>query len=145
MTFQRRPGTAQSFAARHILEPRRRGAAEENKMINKMSTGIALVVVLADSTLSQNNSTKIGDDYARAVLRAIIYTNESGITPQRISILLDEADVEASTPAEEASLKEVNRILGVWINRPLYDRQPCYQALKANLKARNGATPEVCR
>jgi hypothetical protein len=28
---------------------------------------------------------------------------------QRISLLLDEADVEASTPAEEASPKELNR------------------------------------
>jgi hypothetical protein len=58
---------------------------------------------------------------------------------------LDEADVEASTPAEEASFKELNRILGIWIRRPIQDNQACYQALKANLKARNGATPEACR
>ena len=69
----------------------------------------------------------------------------SGITAQLISILLDEADVEGSTPTEEASLKEVNRILGNWISRPGVDHQNCYQALKTNLKARNGATPEACR
>ena len=75
----------------------------------------------------------------------MIYTNESGITPERLSFLVDEADVEASTPAEEASLKELNRILGVWIRRPVQDNQSCYQALKINLKARNGAILEVCR
>ena len=87
----------------------------------------------------------MGDDSARATLRAILYTTQSGITAQRISILLDEADVEASTPTEETSLKEVNRILGNWISRPSVDHQNCYQALKANLKARNGGTPEACR
>ena len=114
-------------------------------MIRKISIGIALIVVLTASALSKNNSSRIGDDYARAALRAIIYTNQSGITAQRISILVDEADVEASTPAEKASLKEINRILGVWISRPSNDHQPCYQVLKANLKARNGVTPEACR
>jgi hypothetical protein len=114
-------------------------------MINKISIGMVLMVVVTVSALSQNNYSRIGDDYARAALRAIIYTNQSGITAQRISILVDEADVEASTPAEEASLKEINRILGVWISRPSYDHQVCYQALKANLKARNGVTPEACK
>jgi hypothetical protein len=69
----------------------------------------------------------------------------SGITAQRISILLDEADVEASTPAEEAALKELNRILGNWFRAPGMDHQACFQALKTNLKARNGATPEACK
>jgi hypothetical protein len=76
-------------------------------MINKMSIGVALILIVAvtvvltaSPALSQNNSSRIGDDYARAALRAIIYTNQSAITAQRISILVDEADVEASTPAE---------------------------------------------
>jgi hypothetical protein len=117
-----------------------------NKMINKMNIAAAFVVlVLLSSVASQTHDTRLGDDYARAALRAVIYTNQNGISAERISILLDEADVEANTPAEEASLKELNRILAVWINRPLYDRQPCYLALKANLKARNGATPEACK
>ena len=113
--------------------------------MNKINIGIALIVLLTSPVLSQSNYSRIGDDYARAALRAIIYTNQSGITAQRISILVDEADVEASTPAEEASLKEINRILGIWITRPSYDHQVCYQALKMNLKARNGATPEACK
>ena len=116
-------------------------------MIHKISIGMALIstVLLTSSGLAQSNYSRIGDDYARAALRAIIYTNESGITTERISFLVDEADVEASTPAEEASLKELNRILGNWITHPSYDRQACYHALKMNLKARNGATPEACK
>ena len=114
-------------------------------MIPKMSFGLALVVLLTSAALSQRNNSRIGDDYARAALRAIIYTTQSGITAERISILVDEADVEASTPAEEASLKEINRILGIWISRPISDHQACYLALKMNLKARNGATPEACK
>jgi hypothetical protein len=113
--------------------------------MKKITIALATVIVLTISVSSQNNNNRIGDDYARAALRAIIYTNQSGITAQRITSLVDEADVEASTPAEEAALKEVSRILSNWISRPSYDRQPCYQALKANLKARNGATPEACR
>jgi hypothetical protein len=107
--------------------------------------GIAVIVLLSTSALSQSNNSRIGDDYARAALRAVIYTYQSGMTAQRISILLDEADVEASTPAEEASLKELNRILGIWFSRPSMDHQACFQALKMNLKARNGATPEACK
>jgi len=64
---------------------------------------------------------------------------------QRILFLLDEADVEASSPAEEASLAELNRIVGNWIKIPSVDHQACYSALKANLKARNGSTPEACK
>jgi hypothetical protein len=116
-----------------------------NKMNVCMNVGMALIVLLSASALSQTKGSRIGDDYAKAALRAVIYTNESGITPERASFLIDEADVEASTPAEEASLKELNRILGIWIRRPTQDNQVCYQALKINLKARNGATPEVCR
>jgi hypothetical protein len=119
-------------------------AAGERTM-KKMKIGIALIVLLTSTALAQNTSTRIGDDYARAALRAVISTTQTGITALRISILINEADVEASTPTEEASLKEINRILGIWITRPSYDRQPCYVALKANLKARNGATPEACK
>ncbi|MGA2979261.1 MAG: hypothetical protein ABSD76_06690 [Terriglobales bacterium] len=114
-------------------------------MINKMSIAIALIVFLAASAMSQSKESRIGDDYAKAALRAVIYTNESGISPERLSFLLDEADVEASTAAEEANLKELNRILGVWMARPRQDNQVCYQALKINLKARNGAIPEACK
>lgn len=114
-------------------------------MIRIMNIGMALIVILTSSALSQSKGTRIGDDYAKAALRAVIYTNESGISAERVSFLVDEADVEASTPAEEASLKELNRILGLWARRPIQDNQACYQALKANLKARNGATPEVCK
>lgn len=115
-------------------------------MLNKIYFGIlALIILFSPSVVSQSTYSRIGDDYARAALRAIIYTNESGITAQRISILLDEADVESSTPAEEASFKELNRIVGIWMNKPVVDRQVCYQALKANLKARNGVTPEACK
>ncbi|MFI5101767.1 MAG: hypothetical protein ACHP9V_00200 [Terriglobales bacterium] len=113
-------------------------------MINKLYIGMALIV-LSVSALSQSKDSRIGDDYAKAALRAVIYTNESGIPPERVSFLMDEADVEASTPAEEANLKELNHILGIWVRRPIQDNQVCYQALKTNLKARNGAIPEACK
>jgi hypothetical protein len=113
--------------------------------MKKMYIATAWIVLLTAAALCQNKESRIGDDYAKAALRAVIYTNESGITPERLSFLVDEVDVEASTPAEEASLKELNRILGVWIRRPVQDNQSCYQALKINLKARNGAILEVCR
>jgi len=114
-------------------------------MINKISFCMALIVFFTASALSQSKDSAIGDDYAKAALRAVIYTNESGITAERISFLVDEADVKASTPAEEANLRELNRILGVWISRPISDHHVCYQALKSNLKARNGAIPEACK
>ena len=76
-----------------------------------MKMRIALIVLLVSTALSQNTSTRIGDDYARAALRAVIFTNQTGITVQRISVLLDEADVEASTPSEEVSL---NRSTASW-------------------------------
>jgi hypothetical protein len=114
-------------------------------VINKMNACMALIVLLTASALSQSKDSRIGDDYAKAALRAVIYTNESGLSPERLSFLLDEADVEASTAAEEANLKELNRILFVWITRPRQDNQVCYQALKINLKARNGAIPEACK
>lgn len=112
-------------------------------MITKISVCMALIVFLTASAVAESKDIRIGDDYAKAALRAVIYTNESGITAERVSFLVDEADVEASTPAEEANLKELNRILGVWLTRPINDHHFCYQALKSN--ARNGAIPEVCR
>jgi hypothetical protein len=113
-------------------------------MINKMNVCMALIVIFTASALSQNKDSRIGDCYAKAALRAVIFTNE-GATPERVSFLVDESDVEASTPAEESNLKELNRILHIWIARPTQDNQSCYQALKINLKARNGAIAEVCR
>lgn len=114
-------------------------------MINKMNIGMALIVLLTSAAQFQNKDARIGDDYAKAALRTVIYTYDSGISPEPVAVLMDEADVEASTPAEEASLRELNRILGLWARRPIQDNQACYQALKANLKARSGATPEVCK
>ena len=113
-------------------------------MINKINICMALIVILTASALSQSKDTRIGDCYAKAALRAVIFTNE-GVTQERVSFLFDEADVEASTPAEEANLKELSRILRLWISRTSNDNQVCYQALKINLKARNGAIPEVCK
>ena len=113
-------------------------------MINKINICMTLIVILTASALSQSKDTRIGDCYAKAALRAVIFTNE-GVTQERVSFLFDEADVEASTPAEEANLKELSRILRLWISRTSNDNQVCYQALKINLKARNGAIPEVCK
>ena len=113
-------------------------------MINKINICTALIVILTASALSQSKDTRIGDCYAKAALRAVIFTN-GGVTQERVSFLFDEADVEASTPAEEANLKELSRILRLWISRTSNDNQVCYQALKINLKARNGAIPEVCK
>jgi len=113
-------------------------------VINKINICMTLIVILTASALSQSKDTRIGDCYAKAALRAVIFTNE-GVTQERVSFLFDEADVEASTPAEEANLKELSRILRLWISRTSNDNQVCYQALKINLKARNGAIPEVCK
>ena len=73
--------------------------------MKKMYIATAWIVLLTAAALCQNKESRIGDDYAKAALRAVIYTNESGITPERLSFLVDEVDVEASTPAEEAALK----------------------------------------
>lgn len=114
-------------------------------MINKISVCTALLVCLTAPALCQSKDTRIGDDYAKAALRAVIYTNETDISAERVSFLIDEADVEASTPAEEANLKELNRILRVWLSRRINDNQVCYQAFKSNLKARSSAIPEACK
>jgi hypothetical protein len=96
----------------------------------KMKLGMALILSLASTGFSQSSNASLGDDYARAALRAVIFTNQTGITVQRISVLLDEADVEASTPAEEASLKEINHILGIWIRQPSTDTRPASRLSK---------------
>jgi hypothetical protein len=113
-------------------------------VITKMNVCMVLIVILTASALPQNRDSRIGDCYAKAALRAVILTNE-GVTQERVSFLFDEADVEASSPAEEANLKELSRILRLWMSRTSNDNQACYQAIKINLKARNGAIPEVCR
>lgn len=115
-------------------------------MIQKIAAGFVMVVLLSGTVLSQGNNSKIGDNYARAALRAVIYAGDGSISAEQISIAVDEADVEANTPAEEGSLHEINRIVRVWMGRPIgSEDRVCYQALKASLKARNGATPEACR
>jgi hypothetical protein len=114
-------------------------------MIHKMTIALMLTVLLGTAVASTNSDTRIGDDYARAALRAVLYAKLGGQDVERMSFLLMEADVEASTPAEEASLKEVNRLVGVWFKSPISDNQACYVALKANLKARTSVTPEACK
>jgi hypothetical protein len=114
-------------------------------MIYKGKIALTLMLLLGTAAASQNNDTRIGDDYARAALRAVIYTKEGAVDAQFISSLLVEADVAASTAAEEASLKEVKRIVGVWFNSTIADHQACYLALKASLKARSSVTPEPCK
>ena len=114
-------------------------------MIHKGTIALTLVMLLGTAAASQNNDTRIGDDYARAALRAVIYTKEGAVDAQFLSSLLVEADVAASTAAEEASLKEIKRIVGVWFNSAITDHQVCYLALKANLKARSSVTPEACK
>jgi len=119
-------------------------------MIRKTAILLALMILLAGLLLAQSNNSRnpdnrIGDDYAKAALRALIVGNQGGVDAAYLSSLLVEADVEASTPAEEMSLKDVNRILGQWFRSPAMDHQACYVALKANLKARNGSTPEACK
>jgi hypothetical protein len=114
-------------------------------MIHKATIAVTLMMLLGTALASPNNDTRIGDDYARAALRAVLYAKLGGQDAERMSFLLMEADVEASTPAEEASLKEINRLVGVWFKSPISDNQACYLALKANLKARSSVTPEACK
>ncbi len=78
-------------------------------MINKMNVCTALIVILAASALCQSKDCGLGIATLGGP-RAVIFTNE-GVTQERVSFLFDEADVEASTPAEEANLKELSRIL----------------------------------
>ena len=61
------------------------------------------------------------------------------------AFLLHHAEGGSGNCRNQANLKEPNRILGVWITRPRQDNQVCYQALKINLKARNGVIPEACK
>ena len=115
-------------------------------MIHKGWMEMGLVLSLLSVPLfAQGRGSALGDDYSRAALRAVIYSKEGSTDAQFIQSLLIEADVAASTPAEEASLKELNRILGNWFRSPSNDHQACYLALKTNLKARKGETPEACR
>jgi hypothetical protein len=105
--------------------------------------------LLAGPLAAQNDrhlsDFRIGDDYARNALRGLIFAYQGGVNAAYLNGLLVEADVAASTPPEEVSLRELNRILGLWARSPIADHQACYLALKANLKARIGATPEPCR
>lgn len=113
-------------------------------MIKKIGFVVTLTTFLASMALGQPNRTMIGDDYARTAMRALIYMNEIGVSQERTRLLMVEADIEASTPSEEASFRELTRIINNWLGTSR-DRTACYLALKANLKARNGATPEACK
>jgi hypothetical protein len=39
------------------------------------------------------------------------------VSAEQVSMAIDEADVEASTPAEEASLHDINRTLRLWLGK----------------------------
>ena len=74
-------------------------------MINKMNVCMALIVLRTASALSQSKDSRIGDDYAKAALRAVIYTNESGISPERLSFLLDEPTWKQALPRKRPILR----------------------------------------
>lgn len=103
---------------------------------------LLVLTALACIASAQPVPAKIGDDYAKAALRAVIAAHRgaplSGPSLDRVVYLLDEADVEAQTPAEEQSLRELNRILAQDLSKQ------CYDALKKNLKGRDGSTPDAC-
>jgi len=75
-------------------------------VINKMNVCMALIVLLSASALSQSKDSRIGDDYAKAALRAVIYTNESGITPERASFFCFQ---QLSCPHCSPSAKKTSR------------------------------------
>jgi len=105
---------------------------------------ILAVMLLTLTAAAQSNDTKLGDDYAKAALRALLAERDRlpSESVDRVVFLIDEADVEASTPAEEASFSELNRILGTWKDRT--KRNMCFTVLKSALKKRDGTTPQMC-
>src|ERR1700730_12500967 len=109
----------------------------------KILTALLLTTATA---MAQGNDTRIGDDYARAALRVVIYTRTIDRTVDRVAALTDEADVQSSTPAEETSFKTISHILYNWLQSAgaTQSGTACYVALKANLKARSGVTPDAC-
>jgi hypothetical protein len=115
-------------------------------MIQRTAAGLALLLLLSLTVSSQSNNTRLGDNYARAARRAMIYAGDGNVGVEQMAMAIDEADVEASTPAEEASLREISRIVRVWKGKVISSEdRACYLVLKANLNARSGATPEQCR
>jgi hypothetical protein len=109
---------------------------------------LTLLLLCALSSQAQSTDVHVGDDYARAALRAVIAGWRGiplhGPSLDRLVYLLDEADIEARTPAEENSVAELNRITTHWGSDIAHDHV-CYLALKKALRNRDGATPDECK
>jgi len=101
-------------------------------------------------TLAAAQNTRVSDDYAIAALRAVVHAQKFGPleadSPKELEFL-DEADVQATTDAEQRSFETIEKVLvGGWrVNHSGMQVQACYAALKTALKRRDGATPESCK
>jgi FlaG/FlaF family flagellin (archaellin) len=112
----------------------------------------ALLIVLAAliPSLAAGQSVRVSDDYAIAALRAVIHAQTFGTLSENSAKeweFIDEADVQATTEAEQQSLEHIKKVLlGGWsVNHSGTQLQACYAALKTALKKRDGATPESCK
>ena len=112
------------------------------------ATWITLAVFLP--ILAPAQTVRVSDDYAIAALRAVIHAQTFGTVSENSAReweFINEADVQATTEAEQQSLENVKNVLvGGWsLNHSGAQVQKCYAVLKAALKKRDGATPEVCK
>jgi hypothetical protein len=108
---------------------------------------LAALALRAINLDAQNQpDTHVGDDYAKAALRAVIAMDRFSVDVDEIVRLDNEADAQASTPAEEASLYTLIRLRPLTVNAANGDKaqQDCFAALKRALKARSGALPAGC-
>lgn len=109
---------------------------------------IFLAAVLAVQANAQ--TARLRDDYAIAALRAVVHAQTFG-TASEFDLakeweLIDEADVQATTDTELASLDTIKNVLvGGWkTNHSASQVQSCYAALKTALRRRDGTTPKAC-
>ncbi len=116
-----------------------------------MKTLLIFLSLALFPTLSFAQTARVSDDYAVAALRAVVYAQTFNTGSEFSAVkaweLINEADVQARTEAEERSLTVLQTVLvGNWkANHSITQVQNCYAGLKTALKKRDGAVPESCK
>jgi FlaG/FlaF family flagellin (archaellin) len=115
-----------------------------------MLKAILIVLTTLLPAVAGAQTVRLSDDYAIAALRAVVHAQTFGIALENSAKaweFINEADVQATTEAEQQSFERVKTVLvGPWgVNHSGTQVQACYAALKTALKKRDGTTPEVCK
>jgi hypothetical protein len=135
------------------------------KALGTIAVALAMITGLAQAQkAAQTQTKKLGDAYATAALRVLIAgtTSQEGINEMeaQISSATEQKSFDEIKPILEGDMliqnfydkaAETARLLGsesqtaASFAQHIADRKPCWDALKTNLKRRDGTIPKECK